>query len=89
MLDHLDLQDVTLVGFSMGGCELAHYMSWHNSARVSKVVFVSDVTPYLMKTDDNPLGKDKAIFSNGRTCRTRPPSLPDRVLQDLLRRRSA
>ena len=48
----------------MGGCELARYVSRHNGARVGKVVFVSDVTPYLQKTEDNPLGKDKAIFTN-------------------------
>ena len=64
VLDQLDLHDVTLVGFSMGGCELARYMSRHNGARVSKVVFVSDVTPYLLETADNPNGKDKAVFDN-------------------------
>ncbi len=64
VLDQLDLQNVTLVGFSMGGCELARYMTRHNGARVGKLVFVSDVTPYLLKTDDNPSGKDKIIFDN-------------------------
>ena len=64
VLDQLDLQNVTLVGFSMGGCELARYMSRHNGARVGKLVFVSDVTPYLLKTDDNPSGKDTDIFDN-------------------------
>lgn len=64
VLDTLDLQNVTLVGFSMGGCELARYMSRHGGARVSKLVFVSDVTPYLLKSEDNPTGKDKDIFEN-------------------------
>ena len=74
VLDQLDLQDVTLVGFSMGGCELARYMSRHKGARVGKVIFVSDVTPYLLKTEDNPLGKDQAIFTNmiERVERDRP-----------------
>jgi non-heme chloroperoxidase len=64
VLDTLDLQDVTLVGFSMGGGEVARYMSRHNGARVSKVAFISAVTPYLLKTDDNPDGVDKSVFDD-------------------------
>ena len=62
VLDQLDLQNVTLVGFSMGGGEVARYMSRHRGARVGKVVFVSAVTPYLLKTDGNPDGVDKSAF---------------------------
>lgn len=62
LLEGLDLQDVTLVGFSMGGGEVARYMARHGGARVSKVVFVGAVTPYLMKAGDNPEGVDPAIF---------------------------
>jgi pimeloyl-ACP methyl ester carboxylesterase len=64
VLDELDLQNVTLVGFSMGGGEVARYMSRHGGARVSKVVFVSAVTPFLLKTDDNPDGVDKSVFED-------------------------
>ena len=79
VLDQLDLQNVTLVGFSMGGCELARYMSRHNGARVGKLIFVSDVTPYLLKMGDNPLGKDKDIFDNmiTRVERDRPAYLAE------------
>ena len=62
VLDELNLQNVTLVGFSMGGGEVARYMSRHGGARVSKVAFISAVTPYLLKTDDNPDGVDKEVF---------------------------
>ncbi len=62
VLDGLDLQNVTLVGFSMGGGEVARYMSRHGGARVSKVAFVSSVTPFLVKTADNPDGVDPATF---------------------------
>ncbi|WP_324676546.1 alpha/beta hydrolase [Hymenobacter sp. GOD-10R] len=62
VLDELDLQNVTLVGFSMGGGEIARYMSRHNGARVAKVAFVSAVTPFMLKTDDNPSGVDKSTF---------------------------
>ena len=56
LLDHLDLQEVTLVGFSMGGGEIAKYFSQYAGERVSKVVMVSTVAPYLLKTADHPDG---------------------------------
>ena len=64
LLTQLDLQNVTLVGFSMGGGEVARYMSRYNGARVSKAIFVSAVTPYLLKTSDNPDGVDKSTFDD-------------------------
>jgi pimeloyl-ACP methyl ester carboxylesterase len=64
VLDTLDLQNVTLVGMSMGGGEIARYMSRHGGARVSKVVFMSAITPYLLKTDDNPDGVDADVFED-------------------------
>ena len=62
VLDGLDLKDVTLVGFSMGGGEVARYMSRHGGARVAKIVFVSAVPPFLLKTPDNSTGVDKSVF---------------------------
>jgi len=62
VLDELDLQNVTLVGFSMGGGEVARYMGRHGGARVSRVAFVSSVTPFMLKTDDNPDGVDASVF---------------------------
>jgi pimeloyl-ACP methyl ester carboxylesterase len=62
VLDELDLQNVTLVGFSMGGGEVARYMSRYGGARVSKVAFISAVTPYLLKTEDNPDGVEQEVF---------------------------
>ena len=62
VLDELDLQNVTLVGFSMGGGEVARYMSRHGGARVAKVVFVSAVTPFLLQTPDNPDGVPQSVF---------------------------
>ncbi|PPG07132.1 alpha/beta hydrolase [Rathayibacter sp. AY1C6] len=56
LLTELDLQDVTLVGFSMGGGEVARYFTKHGAERLHSVVFASAVPPYLMKTDDNPDG---------------------------------
>ena len=62
VMDTLDLQKVTLVGFSMGGGEVARYMSRHGGARVDRVGFVSAVTPFLLKTGDNPEGAEQHNF---------------------------
>ena len=56
VLDQCALQDVTLVGFSMGGGEVARYMARHGESRLRSVVFAAAVPPYLMKTADNPEG---------------------------------
>lgn len=56
LLEGLDLQDVTLVGFSMGGGEVARYLGTHGDARVRSAVLAAAVPPYLLKTDDNPDG---------------------------------
>jgi non-heme chloroperoxidase len=51
-----------LVGFSMGGGEVARYLARHGAANVSKAVLLSSVVPYMLKTDDNPKGVDQSIF---------------------------
>jgi pimeloyl-ACP methyl ester carboxylesterase len=56
VLTDLDLTDVTLVGFSMGGGEVARYVSKYGTDRVHSVVFAAAVPPYLMKGEDNPDG---------------------------------
>jgi non-heme chloroperoxidase len=62
VLDGLDLQGATLVGFSMGGGEIARYLSRHGTQRIAKVALVASVVPYVLKTDDNPDGVDQAVF---------------------------
>ncbi len=56
LLTEHDLTDVTLVGFSMGGGEVARYVARHGEDRLRSVVFAAAVPPYLAKTDDNPDG---------------------------------
>lgn len=56
LMDQCDLQDATLVGFSMGGGEVARYITRHGESRLHSVVFAAAVPPYLMKTADNPDG---------------------------------
>ncbi|HEY6645077.1 alpha/beta hydrolase [Povalibacter sp.] len=56
VIEALDLRDVTLVGFSTGGGEVARYIGQHGTSRVKKAVLVSAVTPLMLKTPDNPTG---------------------------------
>jgi len=56
LLERLDLTGVTLVGFSMGGGEVARYVGTYDSGRVAKAVFAAAVPPYLLKSEDNPEG---------------------------------
>jgi non-heme chloroperoxidase len=58
----LDLRDFALVGFSMGGGEVARYLGTYGSQGVRKAVFLSAVPPYLLKAPDNPEGVDLDVF---------------------------
>lgn len=62
VLEQLNLTNVTLVGFSMGGGEVARYLSRHGSDRIARAVLLSAVTPFMLKTDDNPDGVDASVF---------------------------
>lgn len=69
LLEHLDLSDATLVGFSMGGGEVARYIGTYGTERVKKAVFAGAVPPFMYKSSDNPDGAidDATIesFENG------------------------
>ena len=58
----LELRDFALVGFSMGGGEVARYLGKYGSQSVTKAVILSGVPPYLLKTPDNPEGVDLSVF---------------------------
>jgi non-heme chloroperoxidase len=62
LMTELDLRDATLVGFSMGGGEVARYLGTYGSERVSKAVFMAAIPPFFLKTPDNPTGVDGAVF---------------------------
>lgn len=61
VIDGLGLEDATLVGFSMGGGEVARYMSRHGTG-VSQVVFVGSVVPGVLKSDSNPKGITRDVL---------------------------
>ena len=62
LLEKLDLKDATIVGFSMGGGEVARYMGKYDNGRVGKVVFASSIAPALRKSGSNPEGVDSSVF---------------------------
>src|ERR1700756_2468298 len=63
LVTKLNLHDFTLVGFSMGGGEVARYLGKFGSKGVSKAVIISGVPPYLLKAGDNPEGVDASVFA--------------------------
>lgn len=64
LIDQLELKDITLVGFSMGGGEVVRYFSRHGGKNISKVVLISSVTPYMLQSDSNPNGVPQDIFDD-------------------------
>ena len=62
LITHLDLHDVALAGFSMGGGEVARYIGRYGAGRVSKAMLLGAVPPFLLRTTDNPHGVDQAVF---------------------------
>jgi non-heme chloroperoxidase len=62
LITQLELREFSLVGFSMGGGEVARYLGKYGSKGVSKAVIISGVPPFLLKTADNPEGVDGSVF---------------------------
>jgi len=62
LVTHLKLRDFALIGFSMGGGEVARYIGKYGSKGVSKAVIMGGIPPYLLKAADNPDGVDGKVF---------------------------
>jgi non-heme chloroperoxidase len=62
LLDKLDLSDAVLAGFSMGTGEVTRYLGRYGSDRVARAVLFGPIPPYLLQTDDNPLGVPRTVF---------------------------
>jgi non-heme chloroperoxidase len=62
LVEHLGLDDVVLVGFSMGTGEVTRYLGRYGSGRVRKAALLGVIPPFLLKTDDNPEGVDGQVF---------------------------
>jgi len=66
LLDKLDLKEVTLVGHSMGGGEVARYIGRHGNKRVKKAVLIGAIPPVMLKSDKNPDGLPMSVFDGIR-----------------------
>jgi non-heme chloroperoxidase len=66
LIEHLDLKNVILVGFSTGGGEVARYIGRHGTKRVAKAVLVAAVPPLMVKTNQNPDGVPLEVFDGLR-----------------------
>jgi non-heme chloroperoxidase len=67
VIETLDLEGVTLVGFSTGGGEVARYIGRHGTKRVAKAALVSAIPPLMLKTANNPLGTPMEVFDGLRS----------------------
>jgi non-heme chloroperoxidase len=64
VIEHLNLSNLTLVGFSMGSGEVVRYLSAYGSERVRRVALLGTIPPFVLKTDDNPEGVDGSAFAD-------------------------
>jgi non-heme chloroperoxidase len=62
LLEHLDVNDIALVGFSMGTGEVTRYLGTYGSKRVRKAALLGAIPPFLLNTPDNPEGVDGSVF---------------------------
>lgn len=62
VLETLDLENVVLVGFSMGTGEVGRYLGTYGSNRVAKAAFLASLEPFLLQADDNPAGVPQSVF---------------------------
>jgi non-heme chloroperoxidase len=68
LMNFLDLKNAIMVGHSTGGGEVARYIGRHGAGRVAKAVLISAVTPFMLKTDKNPLGLPMSAFDGIRAA---------------------
>jgi non-heme chloroperoxidase len=67
VIDACTPDGAALVGFSMGGGEIARYLGKYGSAKVAKAALISTVVPYMLKTDDNPDGVPREQLEDFKT----------------------
>lgn len=63
IIDTLELKDVVLMGFSMGTGELGRYIGNYGSDNIAKAVFLAPLEPFMIKTDDHPIGLDPSVYA--------------------------
>jgi len=68
LFESLDLKEVTMIGHSTGGGEVARYIGRHGTARVAKAVLMGAVPPIMLKTEANPGGLPLEVFDGFRAA---------------------
>lgn len=68
LLDHLDVPDVVLAGFSMGTGEVARYLGAYGSSRIAKAIMIGAIPPFVLKTENNPEGVDGQVFEDTKAA---------------------
>ncbi len=63
LIEHLQLTDITLVGFSMSGGDVTRYIARHGTSKVAKLALLGSVVPAFVKSDDHPQGIDECVFT--------------------------
>lgn len=66
VIDRLGLRDVTLVGHSMGAGEVVRYLARYRERNVGRVVLIAPISPFVLKTGDNPSGAERSVLEQGR-----------------------
>jgi len=74
VIEALNLKDVTLVGHSTGGGEVARYIGRHGTKRVARAVLIAAVPPLMLKTASNPEGLPMQVFDKMRSDLAKDPS---------------
>lgn len=83
LMSALDLRDAALIGFSMGGGEVARYLGVHGTGRVGRVVFIAATPPFLLRTPENQSGMEEEVFTGIRAAIMQDrPSFLTRFLSD-------
>lgn len=79
LITKLGLTDAIIVGFSMGGGEVARYIGNYGTSKLAKAALVSAVPPFMLKTDDNPEGLERDVFEGfkKKSGKIAQASLPD------------
>ncbi|MEO7156853.1 MAG: alpha/beta fold hydrolase, partial [Vicinamibacterales bacterium] len=62
VIEQTGARDATLVGFSMGGGEVARYLTRHGATNIRSAVLISSIVPFMLKTADNPKGTEQSVF---------------------------
>lgn len=84
LITKLGLTDAIIVGFSMGGGEVARYIGNYGTSKLAKAALVSAVPPFMLKTDDNPEGLERDVFEGfKKRNQERSPRLPCRIRKEI------